>query len=430
MPADGEDEDDPLSAVDPRIYPGDRLNQARQLSSWMDERAQDRLTELDASAGLVSPAELPPRVPRAWVASRIGKPRRQLAAPAITMASMAGFPQDSSCTAVRDYAADVLGCPCDRITAVTRFEDGNRHAVHRISYRDPSGAIRDLVVRVSYGGDPADCAQAEREAAVLRKVGGVAAPLLYDFRCTSRWFDTPAMCMNYLPGRPRELNSASVKEIKRLASIVAWVHDRPVGDLAESLAATGGVTAYAHARMQSIMSTLGWARDPLPAALQVRLRHAADRLATSFEAAQDAESFRSDEPLALLHGDIAFGNVLWSPDPALIDWEYTRLGDPADEIAYLFDQNALTARQRQAFWGGYRQRVVTQSRLAHIIDRVSWWEPLTLLGSALWWVERWVRRTELDTVSAVDPAVGREPDYYFNHVMRRLIRLEKLLAPP
>lgn len=345
------------------------------------------------------------------------------------MPSMPGFPKESL-AAVRDYASDTVGCSSERITAVTRFEDGNRHAVHRVSYLDAAGVTRDVVVRVSHGGDAADCARAEREAAVLKKVGGVAAPFLYDFRCTSRWFDTPAMCMKFFPGRQRELHSASLREIERLASIVAWVHERPASDLVESLAATGNVASYAQGRLQSIMSTLAWARDPLPAAIQGRLMHAADSIAASLEASQDAPSFRTGETLALLHGDIGPGNVLWGPDPALIDWEYTRLGDPADEIAYLFDQNALTEPQRQAFWDGYRQSVSTQLRLAHVIDRVDWWEPVTLLGSALWWVERWVRRTELDIVGAVDPAAPREPGYYFDHVIRRLVRLEKLVAPP
>jgi thiamine kinase-like enzyme len=149
------------------------------------------------------------------------------------------------------------------------------------------------------------------------------------------------------------------------------------------------------------MSTLAWARDPLPSALQARLMQAADSLAASLESSQDAQSFRTGETLALLHGDIGPGNILWGTDPALIDWEYTRLGDPADEIAYLFDQNALTKPQRQAFWDGYRQSVSTELRVAHVIDRVDWWEPVTLLGSALWWVERWVRRTPLRASSGV-----------------------------
>ena len=341
---------------------------------------------------------------------------------------MAGIFGEELPTAVGDYAAEAVGCSVERITAVTRCDEGNRHDVHKVSYRDPAGATRDVVVRVSYGGDAADCAQAEREAAVLATVGGVAGPMLYDFRRTSRWFDTPAMCMEFLPGGARDLSSASLDDIGRLASVVAWVHQRPADDLVGPLSGTGDVASYAHGRLQSIKSTLTWARDPLPAALRARLQHAADSLATGWEAWQQAPSFSTNESLALLHGDIAPGNVLWGPDPALIDWEYTRLGDPADEIAYLFDQNALGESRRRAFWDGYRHGMSSPSRLADVLDRVEWWEPVTLLGSALWWAERWVRRTECDAVGAVDPAVPREPAYYLDNVTRRVARLERLVG--
>jgi hypothetical protein len=70
----------------------------------------------------------------------------------------------------------------------------------------------------------------------------------------------------------------------------------------------------------------------------------------------------------------------------------------------------------------------SRSRLAHIIERVNWWEPVTLLGSALWWVERWVRRTELDTEGKADPGVSREPGYYFGHVISRIDRLDTLVS--
>jgi thiamine kinase-like enzyme len=146
------------------------------------------------------------------------------------------------------------------------------------------------------------------------------------------------------------------------------------------------------------------------------------------EAWRDAEGFRSDESLALLHGDIGPGNILWGRDPVLIDWEYARLGDAADEIAYTFDQNRLTAPQREAFWRGYREGTSSPSRLAHVTDRVSWWEPVTLLGSTLWWVERWVRRTDADAAGVVDPVVPREQAYYSTQLLRRLDRLDDLLA--
>ena len=121
--------------------------------------------------------------------------------------------------------------------------------------------------------------------------------------------------------------------------------------------------------------------------------------------------------------------MLWNPSPYLIDWEYARLGDPADEIAYTFDQNALTASQREAFWAGYARGLGDQSQPSDVIERVRWWEPVTLLGSTLWWVQRWVRRSEVESGGHQDAGVPRELAYYLDHVTRRIDRLETMLGP-
>jgi aminoglycoside phosphotransferase (APT) family kinase protein len=330
--------------------------------------------------------------------------------------------------AVRGYVSEVVGCPDEAITAVSRFEHGDRHAVHRVTCT-VEATVQDVVVRVSFGGDSADVAQAEREAAVLGVVGRTAAPELFDFRPTSEWFGTPAMCMQYLPGPSRDLDAVEPAEIEELAALIAWVHQRPLDDLGQSLGPATTVTAYAEDRLHSILATLAWARDPLPGELQRRLRSAADALAAGFGTAQDAPSFSAAGTLSLLHGDIAPGNVLWTPSPCLIDWEYSRLGDPADEIAYAFDQNALTRSQRAAFWAGYADGLGDQSGKASVAERVGWWEPVTLLGSTLWWVERWVRRNRLESGGHEDAGVPREPAYYLERVTRRIDRLETLLGP-
>ncbi len=340
---------------------------------------------------------------------------------------MAAIPEGSLLSNLQDYVSAAVGCSRDRITAASRFQDGNRHAVYKVSYLGPTGAIEDVVVRVSYGGSQADCAQSEREARVLKKAGGIAAPLLYDFRCTSPWFETPSMCMQFVAGQQRELSSARLAEIERLGSVVAWVHGRPADDLADQPSKPGDLLSYAEGRLQSIISTLACARDPLPAAIQARLRGAANSVQRSWEAARDDRSFRTGATLALLHGDPGPGNILWGPGPVLIDWEYARPGDPADEIAYLFDQNGLSPGRRAAFWRGYREGVSSQASLDNVINRVDWWEPVTLLGSGLWWVERWVRRAAADAAGSVDPHVQRDPGYYVDHVIRRLDRLERLL---
>jgi aminoglycoside phosphotransferase (APT) family kinase protein len=343
------------------------------------------------------------------------------------MASMADSPEGSVLAAIRGYASDVVGCSPDRITTVGQFEDGNRHGVYKVSYLDTSGAATHLVVRVSYGGDPVDCAGAERESQVLKKLGGLAAPLLYDFRRTSPWFDRPAMCMQFVPGQAQELSSATAAELERLGSIVGRLHRQPTEDL-EELSADGDMASYAQARMQDVLSRLTWVSDPLPVPVQSGLRDAAESVEGKLKTIREAESFRTREPLVLLHGDIGPGNILWSPDPVLIDWEYSRLGDPADEIAYLFDQNGLSTPLREAFRRGYRETLSDQAVLAHIAHRMDWWEPVILLGSALWWVERWARRTEADAAGETDPAAPKEQAYYFGHVIRRLRRFEELPA--
>jgi aminoglycoside phosphotransferase (APT) family kinase protein len=343
------------------------------------------------------------------------------------MVSMAAIAEGSLLGRLQGYVSAAVGCSPDRITAASRFQDGNRHAVYKVSYVSPAGTTEDLVVRVSFSGAPADCAQAEREATVLKKAGGIAAPLLYDFRCNSPWFETPTMCMEFVPGQQKELRSAAPGEIERLGSVVAWVHELPVDDLVDGSSEPGDLVSYAEGRLQSIMSTLVWARDPLPAAIQSRLRIAANSVQRSWGKARGDRSFNAGAALALLHGDPGPGNVLWSPGPILIDWEYARLGDPADEIAYLLDQNDLSPGQREAFWRGYRGGVSTQEPLDDLTDRTDWWEPVTLLGSALWWVERWVRRAAAATEGTVDPDVGRAAGYYADHVISRLDRLERIL---
>jgi aminoglycoside phosphotransferase (APT) family kinase protein len=306
---------------------------------------------------------------------------------------------------------------------VSQFEHGNRHAVYKVAFLELAGTTETVVVRVSHSGTPADRARAEREAKVLERVGGVAAPLLHDFRPTSRWFETPTICMQFVPGRQTDLSSSMPAEIERLGSIVGWVHGRPTDDL-DAPSAPTHIASYAESRLHSILATMAWVRDPLPGPIQARIRRAADSVQASLAATRGAASFTSGGTLALLHGDIGPGNILWTPDPVLLDWEYARLGDPADEIAYTFDQNGLTAPQREAFWRGYRASVSAEARLTGIAARLDWWEPVTLLGSTLWWVERWVRRTGADATGAVDPEVAREPGYYFDEVMRRLDRLD------
>jgi aminoglycoside phosphotransferase (APT) family kinase protein len=329
---------------------------------------------------------------------------------------------------VRGYACDAVGdCSLDRITAVSRFDAGDRHAVYKVSYLDPSDSTTDLVVRVSTDNDADACEQAQREATVLEKVQGIAAPLLYDFRCDSRWFDAPSMCMQFLPGQQREPTGAAPQDLEQLGAVMARIHDLPTDDLAALSTTNTTMATYLAERHEDILSKLPSLRDPLPAVVDDRVRGALSLVNQRLETAQGSPGFRTDETLVLLHGDPGAGNIIWTPQPVLIDWEYARLGDPADEVAYIFGQHGLAADQRGAFWRGYRSRTDPR-RVEQVMDRVGAWEPLTLLGSALWWLERWSRRADAEAIGQIDPSAAKAPSYYIDHATRRLERLDQLLA--
>ena len=327
---------------------------------------------------------------------------------------------------VRSYASDVVAdCSPDRVTAVRRFESGERHAVYKVSYVDAAGGTSHVVVRVALSDDGAERAQAEREAAVLAKVHGIAAPLLHDFRLESPWFDAPAMCMEFVPGHLGEVSAAAAEDVERLGSVVGLVHGLATEDL-EGWFPDTGPAGYRAGRLAQVAAYMPSVRDPLPASVQGRLARAVRWMDESLDAAGRHGGAREDDRLVLLHGDVATGNIIWGPHPILIDWEYARAGEAADEIAYLFSQNGLTAPQRDAFWRGYDSAAGSDGRVRDVRDRVGWWEPVTLLGSSLWWVERWSRRVDADARGQDDPSASRPPSYYFDHAMRRLDRFDEL----
>jgi hypothetical protein len=72
--------------------------------------------------------------------------------------------------------------------------------------------------------------------------------------------------------------------------------------------------------------------------------------------------------------------------------------------------------------------MITDARwLEPIIDRVRTWEPVTLLGSALWWLEHWSVRFQADRAGLDDPRTPRPASYYLQNAEHRLDRLSALL---
>ncbi len=93
------------------------------------------------------------------------------------------------------------------------------------------------------------------------------------------------------------------------------------------------------------------------------------------------------------------------------------MGDPAEELAYIVTENCLDDIRRQAFLSAYCGMRETSPLFR---ARVSLWEPLTALFSAMWWVERATRRMSFDGGKPDDGSAPKTVHYYLERAEQRL----------
>jgi aminoglycoside phosphotransferase (APT) family kinase protein len=99
-----------------------------------------------------------------------------------------------------------------------------------------------------------------------------------------------------------------------------------------------------------------------------------------------------------LHGDASAGNILWDGDDVwLLDWEYARCGDPAEELAYLLTEQHLPELRQQFLQAAY----LSAGGLPGVWERVPAYLPLVVLDSALWWADH-LRARDSDPATHVE----------------------------
>lgn len=160
----------------------------------------------------------------------------------------------------------------------------------------------------------------------------MAGPRLYDFSADDLGLGRPVMCLEFLRGEQPDLCEVGPEDFERLGRLVRWLHTQSVGDLGDWASADAGLLVYVQERWRDhLASRLDAIRDPLPAPLQERLTAAVAAVAAAVEELERLSS-PVDDGLVPFHGDISSANLLWVPEPVLIDWEYARLGDPAERL--------------------------------------------------------------------------------------------------
>lgn len=193
-----------------------------------------------------------------------------------------------------------------------------------------------------------------REAKALAALGGVpGVPDLLGY-------SPGTMRMERLAGAPRPLNTVSPRGLHALGARLRVVHRAVASPLA-------GLPTWQAAAPSAAALSRGRCWDALALAAQVGI-----------EARLEPPPV-CDPPFALIHGDLVTGNIVWNGEtPGIVDWEFWRFGDPAEDLAYLLGVNGLDGERRAAVLAGYGGSTVRA--------RVAGWEPVVTLEAAAWWV--------------------------------------------
>ena len=285
------------------------------------------------------------------------------------------------------------------------------------------------MVRVNNTHDQYEREKARREAMVLSYLEDGLAPRLYDYDESSIFFCRPTMLIAFLPGVHLDLAASSEGMLNSLGWTVGRLHD---------LKADRFITAFrfnARTPAEYLIERFKWdigrrvQWDKLPGELATRFWKGYRKVA---EVALDSviqQQWNTLIPVSLLHGDMGGENMVWSEGKVrLLDWEDVRLGDAAEEVAYIFTENTLSKSGRVAFWNGYSDaRGVGADSVAR---RVTVWEPIVLFGSAMWWLDRYARKLNALRSSMPNSLVPRALSYYRAQALQRLRRFETRFGQP
>jgi aminoglycoside phosphotransferase (APT) family kinase protein len=269
------------------------------------------------------------------------------------------------------------------------------------SLLDPSG-IPTLTVRLARLGLGS---RLQQEEAVLRELASEArgwTPTRITRIEDAALPEGQLLVHEHLSGEPALLVTAGEAAREAFATCLAWVHQHPRTaymiwpdtDLRE-----GTRASCFHDRLATLRRY---------ASAQADLPCVPDLLQHLDSAQLPGSAGWHESGFALLHGDLSLGNILWEGDHvALIDWEFARDGDPAEDLAYLIaDQDIapdIIAELADTYVGAGGD--------PWAFARLPVWLPLVALDAALWWADFWLQQGEPATHPTVLTRLERARRY-------------------
>jgi aminoglycoside phosphotransferase (APT) family kinase protein len=254
------------------------------------------------------------------------------------------------------WATDAVGGGA-HIAAVTGLRRGSNPWSLRF---EPAGRVEVAVLRLGDPSDPGDCGRFATEVAALRVAGDhqVPAARLIDADLDGAAAGALAVLTTVLPGRSRIPSVASAERLRGLGAAAAALQAVPLAPLAALPLRTRSIADVDFAAQR---------REKGTAAL---LTAAEERLKQLPVPAG---------PTVLVHGDLWFGNTLWSGDrcTGLVDWDCAGAGSPGIDLggtrldaALMF--GPLAAEQVLEGW---------QRAAGRRAERVAYWDVVAALGT-------------------------------------------------
>lgn len=243
----------------------------------------------------------------------------------------------------------------------------------------------------------------EREAQVLSTLQGTATcipELLAAINDGPAGFGT-MLVYRYARGNTRPIQDVSLEQVQGLGRCLAHLHatSSDVYTIWPDLVPQSGSYAECFRDRLAAIERYTWLQEPAMQSIYQRL--------TTRVLGDDW----TGNTFCQLHGDLGPGNIIWgNSGVTLIDWEFIRAGDPAEDLAYLLVEQAVLPAHQQALFDGY----LAAAGSTGAITRLTAYLPVIAFDSALWWAD-------YALAQHIEPAT-------FQEVLERLERTERLLA--
>ncbi|HKR68960.1 MAG TPA: phosphotransferase family protein [Streptosporangiaceae bacterium] len=259
------------------------------------------------------------------------------------------------------------------IDGLTRMSGGASREIWAFDAVDQDGVRTELVLRRDPPGRPSEPGAIDREARALSMAddAGLAVPELL-FTSAGPGLGAAGMVMRRVAGE------TIARRILR-DELYASARGVLVGQLGEFAA-----------RLHAIERPLGFPTpDPL-ADLQTTLEQFGEHSPVFDLAIEKLATIRPPQrDPVLLHGDLRLGNVIVGPDGlhAVLDWELTHLGNPAEDLGWLCVKAWRFGAAPPVAGMGTREELLAAYRGAGgadiSLDELRWWETL---GTLRWGV--------------------------------------------